>query len=1341
MNDARAVSLPLSVAQLGLWFSQKIAGPGANFNLAEAIEIHGWIDPGLFLRALRQVSSEAEAVRLRLIDVDGVPRQCVVGTRIDAFPYFDYSELSDPDTATAAAEAWMAHELSTQTEVDDRPLWVCALFKIAHDRHVWYHRAHHIVLDGYAGGLIARRVAEVYSAYALNREPDASGFHSLASLLESEESYRASDRCRRDREYWHEQLADLPEPVTLSRRQVRGDGGLRRSTGYLDSERTRRLRALGKQHAASLPQVLIALIAAYYFRATGAADLVLGMPVSGRVNHQLRHTPGMLANAVLLRLRMRPQQSIGELIAQVARVVAQALRHQRYRYEDLRRELGLIGQGQRVAWLGVNIEPFDYALDFGGATGVPRNLSNGSAEDLTVFVYDRGDDGGLRFDFDANPSLYGDAELDQHRRRLQRLIDAALSDPAAALCAIDVIGEEERERLLRHWNDTAAPLPTATLPALFAEQAWRSPEAVAVCHGERRLSYRELHVRSLHEANRLIERGVAPGQIVAMALPRDENLLVAMLAIGFAGAAYLPLDPEAPEERLANMLDDARPVLLLTSAELAPRLARLSTPLATLAPAELAPSLATPRAFDLSTLRSRAYVLYTSGSTGLPKGVEVSHANLSNLLEAMRRRLAPLAADRFLAVSTVIFDVAALELFLPLIVGARTVIAGADIVRDPARLAGLIREHGIGYMQATPSLWRMLLSSGDTDLSGVHALAAGEALSAELAQRLAALADRVSNLYGPTETSVYSTAIELSAADLAAPPIGRPIRNTRVYVLDDSGGLAPSGCPGELYIGGAGVALGYLNRPELTAQRFLPDPFDPDGGRMYRSGDRVRWREDGVLEYLGRSDQQVKIRGIRVEPGEIESQLMRHATVGEAAVIAEPAGSEGGLRLTAYLVPAAGETIRIDALRRHLAERLPDYMIPSALVSLPALPLTPSGKLDRKALPAPERGERNGFVAPRTPVERKLAAIWKELLGLTRVGVHDNFFELGGDSLIAAQLIARLPERFGKRLPVASLFEASTIAGLAALLEHTDHEHGDPLGVVLSLRRATTPSAAPRPLFCIHPIAGLSLGYSGLLRHLDPAMPVYGLQARGLRGMDRLPDSIDEIAADYLAQIRRIQPEGPYRLLGRSLGGLIGHAIAAQMSEQSERVELLAMIDSYLFTAGAPGQAREPGDEVRAALDFLGIAPGPGPAPRTLDELAPALLAYNARSMPLLREIARDHPRFVEHAFAVMRNNLALARRHAPRRLDLDLVYFHATQRLSDPSALIEHDPETWRPYIGGRFELHALDCHHESVLDTLPAARIGHVLSRHLERLQPRSAACANAGDDGLQPRTVAHA
>ncbi|HEY9132927.1 MAG TPA: amino acid adenylation domain-containing protein [Dyella sp.] len=1314
MNDVRAVSLPLSAAQLGFWFSQKIGGKGANFNLAEAIEIHGRIEPGLFLRALRQVASEADAVRLRLIEIDGVPHQRIDDVCTDVFPYFDVSEDDDP---AAAAERWMIAELSRPIELGESKLWACALFKLGDERYIWYHRAHHIVLDGYAGGLVARRVAEIYSAYASDRTPEPNPFHTLASLLEAEDAYRASDRCRRDREYWHKQLAELPEPMTLSRRRSCGEVGLQRSSSTLSSEHTRRLRALGKEHSASLPQVLIALIAAYYFRATGATDLVLGMPVSGRVNPQLRRTPGMLANAVLLRLRLAPDQTVGELIAHVSRIVTQALRHQRHRYEDLRRELGLVGRGQRAAWLGVNIEPFDYALDFGGANGIGRNLSNGSAEDLTVFVYDRGDDSGLRFDFDANPALYDAKELDEHCRRLRQLIEAVLANPEATLCDIDVLGDDERHRLLRHWNDTCAPVRDATLPALFVEQARRSPSAIAVRCGDRCLSYRELYVRCLHEAHRLVERGVAPGQIMAMALPRDENLLVAMLAIGLAGAAYLPLDLGAPDERLANLLGDAGPTLLLTSQAFAPRLEHLGTPLAMLARADTVQALTDPQSFDLSTPETSAYVLYTSGSTGLPKGVEVSHSNLSNMLEATRRLLVPIASERFLATTTVIFDIAALELFLPLIVGAQTVIASDDIVRDPSRLATLVCEQGIDYMQATPSLWRMLLSYGETDLSGVHALAAGEALPGELALRLAQQADKVTNLYGPTETSVYATAIELSRVDLPAPPIGRPLLNTRVYVLDASGGPVPTGCPGELYIAGACVAKGYLQRPELTAQRFLPDPFYPGGGRMYRTGDVVRWREDGVLEYLGRTDQQIKIRGHRVEPGEIEARLLECADIADAAVTANPAGSEGDVRLSAYLVPVDGAVLQVEAVRRHLADKLPAYMIPSALVPVPALPLTPNGKLDRKALPAVELGERGDYVAPGTATEREIETIWKDLLGLSRVGIHDNFFEVGGNSLVAAQLIARLADRYGKRLPVASLFEVSTIAGLAALFEHGAREQGDPLAAVLPLRKPTRSDALSlRPLFCIHPIAGLSLGYSSLLRHLDPSLPVYGLQARGLRGNEPLPDGIDEIAADYLAQMRRIQPEGPYRLLGRSLGGVIAHTIAAQLSEQGERVELLAMIDSYLFVQDS---VHDPADEVRAAMDFLGIATEGDAMPGSLDELAPTLLAYNTRSMPLLNEIARDQPHFVERVFEVMRNNLALARRHVPRKLDLDLVYFHATRHLGDPSAVVQHDPEVWRSYIDGRFELHALDCHHEEVLDALPAARIGHVLSQRLDLAQ----------------------
>jgi len=516
------------------------------------------------------------------------------------------------------------------------------------------------------------------------------------------------------------------------------------------------------------------------------------------------------------------------------------------------------------------------------------------------------------------------------------------------------------------------------------------------------------------------------------------------------------------------------------------------------------------------------------------------------------------------------------------------------------------------------------------------------------------------------------------------------------------------------------VAKGYLHRPQLTEERFPADPFAADGSRMYATGDLVRWRDDGLLEFIGRADSQVKIRGHRIELGEIENLLTQHAGIAAAAVIAF--GDAGGsMALAAYVVPRDIAALDPDQLRVFLARRLPEPALPSSFTLLEELPLTPNGKLDRRALPAPDRVARAAFVEPSTPVECKLAELWQRLLGLERVGLHDNFFELGGDSLTAAEMAVGFPAEFGVELPLGSLFEAPTVANLAAFVERLGGERDDPLGEVLVLRAPPklreVGKDAPRPLFCIHPMMGLSLGFSALLRHLDPAVPVYGLQSRGLRGDLRLPGSIEEVAADYLAQIRRIQPEGPYRLVGRSMGGLIGHAIAEQLLAMGERVELLAMIDSYLFTAGERSRPREEAKEVRAALNFLGLHQHAGEhAPQTLKELASLLLhSYNARSIPLVQEIIKSHPQFIEHLFAVMRNNLELARQYTPRRINLDLLFFHATEREGDLDGILDHRPSAWRPFIGWRIEVQQLACHHEAVLEAMPAETIGTVLRHRL--------------------------
>ncbi|WP_140727781.1 non-ribosomal peptide synthetase [Pseudomonas sp. Hp2] len=1303
MNGVHRASLPLTTAQRGLWVGQKI-NPATSLKMAEALELLGPIDPELLLRASHRVADEFDNIRVRIVEEQGVPRQIVDPEYLHTFPYFDLSTEPRP---RAAAERWIAGELERADDLRNGPLWTCALFRLGDEHYLWVQIVNHLVVDGYAGGMVAQRLAEVYSALVADAEPPPCTALPMAGLVELEEAYRASDRNRRDREYWLKQLADPPPAVTLARRQDFTKGGLLRGTGHLSSDQVERLRELGRAHGASLPQVLIALVGAYYHRLTGAEDLIFGMPVTGRVNAQYRNTPGMVANAVFIRLAMRADEPFHALFGQVASVVRQSLRHQQYRYEDIRRDLGLVGYDQQLARLAVNVEAFDYALDFGGARAIPHNLSNGSAEDLTIFFYERGNGEPLRFDLDANPALYERAEIDAHCDRLVRLADAVLQDAGQPLGSIDLLGEDERSLLLHDWNDTAAALPEpATLLHLFERQVAADPESIAVQHGERTLGRRALYERSGRLAAQWMEDGVQPGDVVAVMLPRGESLLVALLAVMWTGAAYLPLDPDGPVERNRRMLADAGAIAVVCEPALSERYAQGGVEWLDLRSdaEEIAPLRADPDGV--------AYVLYTSGSTGTPKGVEVGHRALANFLLSMREDLALDADDRVLALTTITFDIAGLELYLPLLTAARTVIAQAALAHDPRALARLLASERISLVQATPSLWRILLANEDAELGAVHALVGGEALSGELATRLLQRAARVTQLYGPTETTIWSTIMPLQAIDAALPPIGRPLRNTWLYVLDAGGRLLPPGAVGELYIGGEGVAHGYRRRPELTQARFLPDPFRGEG-RMYRTGDLVRWREDGVLEFVGRADAQLKIRGHRVEPGEVESVLLRHPQLAAALVVGHGDG-QGAQQLVAYVVGRDGLAPSAEALRAHLQGELPAYMVPSAFVPMPALPLTPNGKLDRKALPPPERSEVRSFVAPRDALERQLAELWQSLLGVERIGIHDNFFELGGDSLTAAELLAQFPNRFGVELPLGSLFHASTIAGLAAAMRRAEGPQGDPLAGVLKLREGEPGRTA---LFCIHPVVGLGWSYLTLLGSLDAHWPVYALQSPALRAVEALPERIEDIAADYLARIRGVQPRGPYRLLGWSLGGLIAHAIATLLRAEGEEVELLAMLDAYPHLEQA--EALDESQRVQAAVRFLGLQPAPGqPVPATTAEMAALVCEhYGLLSLPLVRQLLEREPQLLDNIGTLTHRHLDLARRYRPARLDVDLLFVEAAVRPQiDLSAAMDYRPDAWRGHVRS-LSSRAIDSDHQSMLGPQHAPAIAAFVREHLQR------------------------
>ncbi|MFL6805013.1 MAG: non-ribosomal peptide synthetase, partial [Xanthobacteraceae bacterium] len=866
-------TLPLSDAQLGIWFAQRLHPTSAAYNIGEYIEIHGAIDPVSFEQALRQVVMEAETLRVQIVERSDVPRLVIGAPPAWSLPFIDVSAAAD---APAAAESWMTADLAQPVDPTRGPLFGFALFKVAADRFFWYARYHHVVMDGFAMWLVARRVADVYTQLSAGRAIDEHAFGSLVHLLEDNDAYRASEQFAQDRQFWLDYLADRPEPVGIGGHSPAKGGGCRRSTAYLPRPDLDHLHSLAQRTGTSLPHVISAATAMFLHRFSGTRDLICGLPVAAR-DGAARRIPGMASNVLPLRVSIQPRMTVTEVVAQTASQMRRCLRHQRYQIAEVRRDLGA-NFDDRLFGLSVNIMRFDYDLRFAGHRGVAHNLSLGPAENLSIAVYDRSDDGPLRIDFDANAGLHDAADLADHQQRYLRLL-TALRDADRPIGSLDMLGPEERARIVRGWNDTAQTVASTSLLELFAEQAARTPEAAAVVFDDEHLSYAELDRSANRLAHHLRGLGVGPETVVGLCVERSPAMVVGTLGILKAGGAYLPLDPDYPPERLAFMLADAGASVLVTQAALAARLAASGRRLVCLDTdaAAMAQEPATAPALALDPLHP-AYVIYTSGSTGQPKGVVVPHAGIPNLAAAQIDRFGVTSQARVLQFASLSFDAAISEIAMALVSGAALILPGAE--RSGEALARLVDEQNVTHATLPPAV----LADLSENLPLETLIVAGEACPADVVARWSP-GRRMINAYGPTETTVCAAMSEaLSGA--SAPPIGRPIWNTQIYVLD--GGLepVPAGVAGELYIAGAGLARGYLHRAGLTAERFVADPFGPAGSRMYRSGDLARWRPDGVLEFLGRADHQVKLRGFRIEPGEIEAALLGHPSLAQAAVIA-----------------------------------------------------------------------------------------------------------------------------------------------------------------------------------------------------------------------------------------------------------------------------------------------------------------------------------------------------------------------------------------------------------------------------------------------------------------------
>jgi amino acid adenylation domain-containing protein len=792
--------------------------------------------------------------------------------------------------------------------------------------------------------------------------------------------------------------------------------------------------------------------------------------------------------------------------------------------------------------------------------GASRRYLNGPSFALMLSGYG-GEALALRLTYER--ARYDAASADKLLGHVAELLRSmARAGAETQVQSLSMLGEAERSTLLVDWNATAAPLPQeATVHALFEAQAARTPEATALRFEGSALGYRALDERANQLGRRLQRAGVGPETVVGLFVERSLDLVIAPLAVLKAGGCYLPLDPDYPPARLRWMLEDSGATVIVAGGPLPEDLAVPGAEIVRLDHEAEPLAAEDPRALALPVDGERlAYLLYTSGSTGKPKGVEIPHRALVNFLASMRAAPGLEAGDRLLAVTSLSFDIAGLELFLPLIVGAEVEVASRALAVDGAALAARIARSGITAMQATPSTFRLLLDAGWKGAEAFKILVGGEAVPPELVAQLLPRVSAVWNMYGPTETTIWS-AIHHFEAGGGPVSVGRPIANTRILVLDAGGALLPIGAAGQVYIGGAGLARGYHGRPDLTAERFVADPFVP-GERLYATGDLGRLGPEGTLFILGRIDQQVKVRGHRIELGEIEAALAEHPRVSQAVATA------GEARLIAHVVPRDPTSPpSASELRLHLQQRLPAYMIPAAFVPLPALPLLPNGKVDRRALPLPEaeiHAEGGTFSGPSTALEADLLALWESVLELRPIGTRDDFFELGGHSMLAARLFDRIESRTGRRLPLATLLAAPTVEQLAALL---GQEGWSPSWSSLVAIQA---QGSKPPFFCVHAIGGNVLNYRKLSLHLGPDQPLYGLQARGLDGRPAPAATVEEMAASYLHEIRSVQPHGPYRLGGASSGGVVAFEMAQQLRRAGEEVALLVLMDTVLAGVRPP---------------------------------------------------------------------------------------------------------------------------------------------------------------------------
>jgi amino acid adenylation domain-containing protein len=1157
---------PPSFVQQRLWFFYRLRPGSPAYNLPAALHLTGRLDAAVAERSLGEVVHRHEALRTVFRTIEEQLIQVVLPEVPCPLPVVDLSHLPAVEREAEATRR-MAVEFRRAFDLERGPLLRAGLLRLTGEEHVLWLVVHHIACDGVSMGILFQDLAAVYAAF-LRGEPSPLpplAVH-YADYATAQRSRMQGETLRKHLSYWKQRLDGLAESLKLpTERPTTIESARQGRTRFFSLPRalTEALEALGRREVTWLFMTLLAGFQALLQRYSGQHDIAVVAPVTDRPR-ELQKMIGCFLNLVVLRTDLSGDPSFRELLGRVRSMALRAYAHQELPFDRLVQELrpGRVpGRQPLVRVMFTLLDDPTRGMALPGLKVAPIEVDCGDAQyDLRVTLTRT--ETCLNGAFEYDSSLFDAATIDRMTGHFEVLLGAAVADPDSRLSDLSLLDVAERRLMLDTFNDTAQVFPRPQLlHRLLIEGAGAHPDAVAAsCEGES-LTYADLDQRSAALARRLRAIGAGPGQRVAVCLDRSVDLMVGLWAVLRAGAAYVPLDPCYPAERLAFMLRDARPTALLT-ASLANLLPELPSDLPVLRLDLL--HLELKRDTDHSpvddggvTPADPAYLIYTSGSTGRPKGALISHRGICNRLLWMQDEYRLMPDDVVLQKTPVGFDVSVWELFWPGLAGVPLVLARPSGHKDPDYLADLIHGRGVTVLHFVPSMLRAFLNVPKVEKRCRRlrlVVCSGEALPRPLADEFLARLPwcRLENLYGPTEAAVDVSSHTCRLGNPGPVPIGRPIANTRLYVLDGRRRPAPVGVPGEVYIGGIQVGLGYHDRPDLTADRFVPDELGPDSsGRLYRTGDLGRWLVTGELEYLGRLDHQVKIRGCRIELGEVEAALLAHPGVREAVADA-PAGPDGERRLVAYVVPRA--PVEKDELRTHLQELVPDYMVPSALVLVGALPLSPNGKVDRKALPAPAPVESGGLrpvVPPRDQTEAELARLWREALGEDSISVTDDFYSSGGTSLLAMSLLARVERTFGRKVSLAQFFQAPTIEAVAASIREDTWE--DPHTRVFAMREEGT--QPPLIIVDAGPV------FRPLVRWLGSDQPVFGLS---LPEVSELPNryAMSDIAANLVEALCASGVDGPYHLAGWSVAGIFAYEMARQLRSRGKEVILLTLFDT-----------------------------------------------------------------------------------------------------------------------------------------------------------------------------------